>query len=238
MLGAWLGSAGALSLRPGDCHAVGLNYQDEIEQVVDGDTVKLAGLGRCRFIGVNTPETVAPRQRTGGEPPDCYGPEASALTKTLLPKGTKVRIEYDAEQTDKYNRNLIYIYRLEDGLFINAELLKQGAARRYRVAPNVKYDASFKEIEKEAKAAGKGLWAACPVGGRTGSGTTSTPAAIIDPNNPGDSKDCKDFTTYEEAKAWFDKYFPQYGDVAKLDGNSDGEPCEALRKKAQKAKAS
>ena len=45
--------------------------------------------------------------------------------------------------------------------------------------------------------------------------------------NPGDSKNCKDFASYGEAKAWFDQY-PMYGDVAKLDGNGDGRPCESL----------
>eukprot|EP00434_Breviolum_minutum_P017237 symbB.v1.2.015217.t1/scaffold1115.1/size137032/2 len=44
-------------------------------------------------------------------------------------------------------------------------------------------------------------------------------------------KTCKDFTTYADAKAWFDKYFPQYGDVAGLDGDKDGKPCEKLLKK-------
>jgi hypothetical protein len=27
---------------------------------------------------------------------------------------------------------------------------------------------------------------------------------------------------------WFDTYFPYYGDVAGLDGDNDGEPCESL----------
>lgn len=54
------------------------------------------------------------------------------------------------------------------------------------------------------------------------------------PPNPGDTKNCKDFQTYEEAKAWYDKYFPFYGDVAKLDGDNDGEPCESLRKTTKK----
>merc|ERR1711920_222446 len=48
--------------------------------------------------------------------------------------------------------------------------------------------------------------------------------------DPGDSKNCDDFKSYEEAKAWFDTYFPLYGDVAKLDDDHDGEPCEALKK--------
>ena len=46
--------------------------------------------------------------------------------------------------------------------------------------------------------------------------------------NPGDTKNCSDFKDYKEAKAWYDKYFPSYGDVAKLDGNKDGIPCESL----------
>ena len=50
--------------------------------------------------------------------------------------------------------------------------------------------------------------------------------------DPGDSKNCKDFASYGEAKAWFDKYYPTYGDVAKLDGNGDGRPCESLLPKS------
>lgn len=39
--------------------------EDEVLSVIDGDTVKLAYAGRCRLIGVNTPETVAPRRGAG-----------------------------------------------------------------------------------------------------------------------------------------------------------------------------
>lgn len=57
--------------------------------------------------------------------------------------------------------------------------------------------------------------------------TTTTQPAV--PGNPGDTKNCGDFATYTEAKAWFDTYYPYYGDVARLDGN-DGDliPCESL----------
>ncbi len=48
------------------------------------------------------------------------------------------------------------------------------------------------------------------------------------PENPGNTKNCSDFKTYQEAKTWFNTYFPFYGDVARLDGNDDGEPCESL----------
>jgi hypothetical protein len=48
------------------------------------------------------------------------------------------------------------------------------------------------------------------------------------PEDPGNTKNCSDFSTYAAAKAWFDTYFPYYGDVARLDGDNDGEPCESL----------
>ena len=59
--------------------------------------------------------------------------------------------------------------------------------------------------------------------------TSATSEATEDePENPGDTKNCNDFETYSEAKTWFDRYFPLYGDVARLDGDNDGEPCESL----------
>ena len=59
----------------------------------------------------------------------------------------------------------------------------------------------------------------------TTTGTTITTTLVL---NPGNTKNCSDFSTYSEAKAWFDTYFSYYGDVAGLDGDNDGEPCESL----------
>lgn len=212
--------------------------EDEVLDVVDGDTVKLASGGRVRLIGVNTPETVAPKQKAGA-PPDCFGPEASKFTKELLPKGTRVNVELDEGPTDRYGRGLVYLYRAKDGLFVNAELVKQGLARRMRIAPNVRYDAVFTKMEQEASAAGRGLWKACPVGvqsARAGAGGTAAKPPVAQGASPGDTKDCKDFATYGEAKSWFDTYFPSFGDVAKLDGDGDGKPCEGLLRKEKTGK--
>ena len=57
---------------------------------------------------------------------------------------------------------------------------------------------------------------------------TTTTDAIDTPANPGNSMDCSDFATYAEAEAWFDTYFPVYGDVARLDNDDNGQPCESL----------
>ncbi|QAV71470.1 hypothetical protein ESZ53_14125 [Salinibacterium sp. UTAS2018] len=48
------------------------------------------------------------------------------------------------------------------------------------------------------------------------------------PSNPGDSKNCSDFSTYASAQAWYKKYFPKYGDIARLDYDNDGYACETL----------
>jgi putative cell wall-binding protein len=56
--------------------------------------------------------------------------------------------------------------------------------------------------------------------------TTTTTVAI--PPNPGDSKNCSDFSTQAEAQEWHDFYFPYYGDIANLDGDGNGVACESL----------
>mmetsp|Transcript_16799 Transcript_16799/g.25392 ORF Transcript_16799/g.25392 Transcript_16799/m.25392 type:complete len:351 (+) Transcript_16799:72-1124(+) len=48
------------------------------------------------------------------------------------------------------------------------------------------------------------------------------------PPNPGDTKGCSDFSTYEDALRWFEYYRPWYGDVARLDRDNDGIPCPKL----------
>ena len=58
-------------------------------------------------------------------------------------------------------------------------------------------------------------------------GQPGIPASDVPPN-PGNSKNCGDFSTRTEAQEWFDTYFPHYGDVARLDGDGDGMACESL----------
>ena len=121
-----------LSVAPGPSLAAELGtgavLMDRVDRVVDGDTLVLDSLGRVRLIGMNTPEVVAPAQRQGA-PPECYGPEASAATKALLPPGTSVRLETDKAPRDKYGRALAYVFREPDDTFINGRLVEQGFAR-------------------------------------------------------------------------------------------------------------
>jgi len=59
---------------------------------------------------------------------------------------------------------------------------------------------------------------------------TTVPEPAMDPvpENPGNIVNCSDFGTRGEAQAWYDTYAPFHGDVARLDGDGDGEACESL----------
>lgn len=62
----------------------------------------------------------------------------------------------------------------------------------------------------------------------TGIPVPPPPTQPQQPTNPGDTKNCSDFPNYAAAKAWFDTFYPYYGDIAKLDGDGNGIPCESL----------
>ncbi|WP_111719428.1 cell wall-binding repeat-containing protein [Homoserinimonas sp. OAct 916] len=55
-----------------------------------------------------------------------------------------------------------------------------------------------------------------------------TPKPPAKPGNPGDSMNCTDFNNWADANAWYQKYYPHYGDIAKLDRDKDGIVCENL----------
>ena len=122
-----------------------------VTRVIDGDTVVLERIGKVRLIGVDTPETVDPRR-----PVQRYGEEASDFTRRLV-DGKRVRVEYDWERKDKYNRTLAYLYLL-DGTFVNAEIVRQGYGFAYTRFP-FKHLQAFRRYEREAREHDRGLWA-------------------------------------------------------------------------------
>ena len=139
-----------------------------VSYVVDGDTFKADIKGHeitVRMLGMDTPETVDPRK-----PVQCYGPEASAETKSLL-SGHSIRLAFnpDRERKDKYGRYLAYVYiagpssRPNDELFVNKFLLENGYAREYSYSKSKPYSFvdEFKGAEAAAKEAKKGLWGKC-----------------------------------------------------------------------------
>jgi len=133
----------------------GERYQ--VTKVSDGDTFhakdQLGNDIKVRLIGIDAPES----RRTSKEDVQYYGKEAKAFLTDLI-LGKNVRFEYDVGKKDRYGRTLVYVY-LEDGTFLNAELVKRGYATAYTVPPNVKYAEVLIDLQREAREAKRGLWA-------------------------------------------------------------------------------
>jgi len=119
--------------------------------VDDGDTVVLSDGIRVRYIGINAPEVAHE-----GRPAERFGPEARAFNRKLVSQ-KKVRLELDREQHDQYDRLLAYVF-LEDGTFVNAELVRGGYACCLFRRPNTKYDEQLLGLQKEAMKKRVGLW--------------------------------------------------------------------------------
>lgn len=138
--------------------------ESSIVEVVDGDTVKVFLNGKTettRLLAIDTPETKHPDKGV-----ECFGQEASTKLTELLPMGTKVNLSYDQEQgeRDRYGRLLVYL-STENSVDINAKMVKDGYAYVYRQAPADRRGA-YELLEKEARLAERGLWAATTCGGR------------------------------------------------------------------------
>ena len=136
----------------------------EVVRVVDGDTIIVGDIEdrakqyRIRLIGADTPEVVKPNT-----PVEPFGPEASAFTKHKIAEaGNVVRIAFDGDQTDRYDRTLAMVYlQMPDGkeIWLNELLIREGLARaqtQYRYSKGAK-DA-FQRAEEEAKKAKRNLW--------------------------------------------------------------------------------
>lgn len=130
-----------------------------VEAVVDGDTIDVRIDGddeRVRLIGIDTPETKRP-----DTPVECFGPEATAFTESLLAPGTPVRLERDVVGRDDYGRLLAYLYRASDGILVNYEIIRQGFATPLKFPPNVAHAERFVEAARAAERDDAGLWSSC-----------------------------------------------------------------------------
>jgi micrococcal nuclease len=127
--------------------------------IVDGDTIDVTVRGhheRVRLIGIDTPETKKPNT-----PVQCYGPEATKFTSSLLPVDTPLHLDRDVVARDDYGRLLAYVYLAGDGTFVNLEVIQQGFARPLTIAPNTAHAGEFVDAARAAQAAHIGLWAQC-----------------------------------------------------------------------------
>jgi micrococcal nuclease len=126
-----------------------------VERVGDGDSFELQGGERVRLLQIDAPEL--------GEG-ECYAEQATQLLRALLPPGEAIELEADPalDEGDRYGRLLRYA--IADGLNVNLELVRQGAATPYFVAgERGRYGGELLEALDVARDEQRGMWAVCRV---------------------------------------------------------------------------
>lgn len=141
-----------------------------VERITDGDTFSVIFNGRkekIRLIGIDTPESrrnnrsekQGKEENLDQETIVAMGKEAKKFISSLINKGDRVKLEFDAQERDRYGRFLCYVY-LEDGRMLNEVIISEGYAYPLTIAPNVKYEEKFRAAFVYARENSKGLWGA------------------------------------------------------------------------------
>lgn len=132
-----------------------------VAYVVDGDTLHVDAsdgdqpVTRVRLWGIASPEMAWPEY--GKLDDDPFAQEATDLARELA-EGAQVTLELEAHRLrGEYGRLLAHVH-LADGRSLNEEMLKAGLAK---AEPRWSHEhlARYAALEREARAAGRGLWA-------------------------------------------------------------------------------
>lgn len=126
----------------------------EVIRIVDGDTiiVDIEGVKtKVRMIGIDTPESAHKDKSLNCE----FGKAASEYTKSLL-GGEYIKLEYDEQRTDVYDRTLAYVYL--DGEMVNQILVLNGYAVAKNYPPNAKYGELLRSAQVLAEEQKVGMW--------------------------------------------------------------------------------
>lgn len=130
-----------------------LGQPAQVTNIVDGDTIDVVINGttyRVRYILIDTPERG-----------DNYFNEATEANRQLV-GGKIVYLQKDVSETDRFGRLLRYIY-LDDGTFVNAEMVRRGLAVLSTYPPDVSKEAEIRAAQQQAVAAEVRIWSQ-PVG--------------------------------------------------------------------------
>jgi micrococcal nuclease len=122
-----------------------------VKKVFDGDTLMLEDSRKVRLLGVNTPEVEHRNQ------PEQAGGEEAKRWLTGKLQNRKVRLETDAEATDKYGRTLAHVFT-DRKEHINLQLVEQGLATVNIYPPNLLYVDTLVKAERNAQQSRLGIW--------------------------------------------------------------------------------
>jgi micrococcal nuclease len=121
-----------------------------VERVTDGDTLRLAGLGSSRLVGIDAPER---------DDAACFDRANQVLRDLLRRSRSRVEVEIAEQPVDRFGRDLVYVW-LPDGRFVNEEMVRAGAAVAYPFRDTPRFHTRLARAERQAERRGAGLWGA------------------------------------------------------------------------------
>jgi micrococcal nuclease len=136
--------------------------QATLQRVFDGDTISVVLDGEretVRLIGIDTPET-------GGNftEVECFGPEATAFLRSLLPNGSTVWLERDVSERDRFDRLLFFVWIEGDAgtaVLVNEAVVANGYAYAQLYEPDRGYAGLLAEAQESAMDQSLGMWSGC-----------------------------------------------------------------------------
>ncbi len=181
-----------------------------VASVIDGDTIEIHNT-KIRLHGIDAPESGQQCRRADGTSWACGRDAAFALADLI----GRRPVQCEQRDTDRYGR-VVAVCRV-GGTDLGAWLVRRGYALAYR-----RYSKDYVDEEDAARKAKAGIWAGefvKPWEWRRGKRLSG--------GLPVADRDCGDFSTWEEAQAFYEAAGP--GDPHRLDGDRDGIACEGLR---------
>ena len=144
-------SIGTIFFIPPKIQAAEKIQSARVQEVLTGDTIRLESGKTLKYIGLQSPplQSLIPLIRQ-------YGSEALEFNKKMV-EGKKISVEWGSQIRDNQKNLLGYVF-LEDGTFVNKEILKSGHARVKIVPPNIQHASLFRKLELEARRNKSGLW--------------------------------------------------------------------------------
>ena len=134
--------------------AQGYSERVPVIRTIDGDTLVLGHIGRVRLLGIDAPEL-----GQSFDTPAPFAAEARDLLASLVDH-RYVTIERDGRRYDRYGRTLAYVFR-EDGLLVNAAMLRAGLAR-LTARRAIRHLDRLRQAERAARQARLGIWGERP----------------------------------------------------------------------------
>ena len=216
--------------------------KDVVTRVVDANTLRLEKTGQVTLAAVQMPSAVNYRF------PDCFDKEPSYQLRKFLPVGTVVRIKVVPTNSGATTTAVLVVKENAGsgtGSLVNAALIQAGFAKvrggssakaADEVLPGLVV--ALHGLSRLAQEDHLGIYQSCD--DNDSRRTSLAPMADFEPldgavqatqsipPNPGNRFNCADFQYFEEAFSYYDRFYPYYGDVARLDRDNDGVPCPGL----------